>query len=241
MSRRLASDERGITLLELLIVVVVGTVVLFGLSFLYVATVRAFGESSSQAALQRVGALTLQTITRRAQLASAIALNPSPACAPGGTTGRTLQLTLTDIAPTSLPASQMGTYCYYSGNGANGAPAGALCQRFTPTGGAPGACWNLLAAAQPGLVHKTGQTAGVVLIRQTTPANTFCPQNTMATDVNGAVVSAVGPIATGVYCLDLAQVFPPPGQAGNVTGNVAFGITDGLSSMTFTASLMRRN
>ncbi len=236
------TGERGATLLELLLAIgVAGAVVLLGLSSLYVATVRAFNESSSQVALHRVGALALHTITQRAQLASSIALNPSPACAPGGTTGRTLQLTLTDSAPTSLPAAQLGTYCYYAGNGANGAPPGALCQRFTATGGSPGACWNLLAAAQPELVGRTGQVAGVVLIRQTSPANRFCPQNTLATDVNGATVSAGGSIAAGQYCLDLAQVYPPPGQAGNVTGNVAFGISDGVSSLTFMSTLMRRN
>jgi hypothetical protein len=123
----------------------------------------------------------------------------------------------------------------------NGAPAGALCQSFAPVGGTPGGCWNLLGASEPGLVRKTGQSAGVVLIRQGSPANASCPQNTAATDVAGHVVAASGPIATGLYCLDFGQVFPPPGQGGNVVGNVAMAITDGLSSTTVTASLMRRN
>ena len=228
MIRRAAFGQRGVTLLELLVVVgVAGVVILGGLSTFYVATVRAFSDSTSQVALQRVGTVALQAISSRAQLASAMTLDPSPACAPAGTTGRTLQLTLTDTAPTSLPASQLGTYCYYAGNGANGAPVGALCQRFTPAGGSPGTCRNLLAAPQPGLARRTGQVAGVILIRQTSPASSYCPANTAVTDVNGNTVSAAGAIGNGLYCLDLGHVFPGPGQAGNVTGNVAFGITDG--------------
>jgi prepilin-type N-terminal cleavage/methylation domain-containing protein len=229
MVRRTAADQRGVTLLELLVVVgVAGAVILGGLSTFYVATVRAFSDSTSQVALQRVGTVALQAISSRAQLASAMTLDPSPACAPAGTTGRTLLLTLTDT-------------CYYAGNGANGAPAGALCQRFTQAGGTPGTCRNLLAAPQPGLARRTGQAAGVILIRQTSPVSPFCPANTAVTDVNGNTVSAAGAIGTGVYCLDLGHVFPAPGQAGNVMGNVAFGITDGVSAMTFTSSLMRRN
>ena len=237
MSPRRGGGQRGFGLLELLVGVSLGTVVLMGLFSVYVATVRALDESGSQAALQRVGNLAIQAITRQAQWAQSIVLNPNPSCAPAGTTGRVLQLTVDDIAVSmglgpSLPTAQLGTYCYYAGNGANGATAGALCQGFTPKGGVAGGCWNLLAAAQPGLFRPLGGARGVFLILQTNPANLFCPSNSDNTA-----------IASGAYCLALAQSTVP--GSTQFSGDVAFAITDnptdGSRGMTFTESLMLRN
>ena len=53
MRRRGLRNQRGVTLIELIVVVgMAGAVVLVGLSSFYVATVRAFSNSTSQTALQ---------------------------------------------------------------------------------------------------------------------------------------------------------------------------------------------
>ena len=232
MSSRRRPDQRGLTMVELLLAVSVGLVVLLGVFSMYRATANALNEASSQAALQRQGTLALQVITSQGWRASSIAFNT---CAPAGTTSRSIQLTVSDTSPASLPATQLGTYCYFAGNGANGAPAGALCQRFTPVGGVAGPCWNLLAGPQPALIRQTAQP-GVSLIQQTNPADPLCPKN--PTDAAGSPVAGGQALATGVHCLALGQSTGPGDQD---TGDVAFAITDGVSSMTFTASLMLRN
>ena len=58
------SDQRGLSLLELLIAAALATVVAGALFSAYVATARSFGESGAQAALQRQGALVLEEIGR---------------------------------------------------------------------------------------------------------------------------------------------------------------------------------
>ena len=232
MSSRRRADQRGFTVIELLLAVAIGAVVLMGVFSMYRATANALRESSSQAALQRQGALALQAITRQALRASSIAFNT---CAPAGTTSRSFQLAVTDTTPASLAAAEVGTYCYYAGNGANGAAVGALCQRLTPVGGVAGPCWNLLASPQPALIQQTAQP-GVSLIPQTSPADPLCPKN--PTDAAGNPVAGGQAIATGVHCLALGRSAGPGGQD---MGDIAFAITDGFSSMTFTASLMLRN
>jgi len=219
-------------MVELLLAVSIGAVVLLGVFSMYRAMAGVLNEASSQAALQRQATLALQVITSQGWRASSIAFNT---CAPAGTTSRSMQLTVSDTSPASLPATQLGTYCYFAGNGANGAPAGALCQRFTPLGGVAGPCWNLLSGPQPALMRQTAQP-GVALIQQTAPADPLCPMN--PTDAAGGPVAGGQAIATGAHCLALGQSTGPGGQE---TGDVAFAITDGFSSMTFTASLMLRN
>ena len=59
------SDQRGLSLVELLVAAVLTTVVAGGLFSAYVATTRSFGESSAQAALQRQGTLVLEEIGRQ--------------------------------------------------------------------------------------------------------------------------------------------------------------------------------
>ena len=143
MAARRREGELGFTLIEVLVAVgALGLLVVGALAFMYVATVRALDESSSQAALQRTGTLALQTITRQVQWGWQMSLTcgsqptwGSPA-APAGTTGRSLEIYVTDTAPSapsivSFPTAQTGFYCFYAGNGSNGAPAGALCQQFT--------------------------------------------------------------------------------------------------------------
>ena len=235
MSRRRGRDERGVTLVELMLASAIGVVVLMGVFSMYGVTRTSFEQSSSQAYLQRQGTLALQAIQRQAQRASTSTVQAAPGCAPTGTTGRSLLLTVNDTTPASLPAAEIGDYCYYAGNGANGAAAGALCERFAlNTGGVLGPfgpCRDLL-SGQGALVRQTGQ-AGVSLIVQSNPSDPLCPRNT--TDAAGTPVAGGQAIAAGTHCLALGQV------AGSATGDVAFAITDGLNAMTFTASLMLRN
>lgn len=225
--------QRGFTLVELIVAGAIGAVVLLAVFSMYRATRTSFEQAGSQTALQRQGTLALQAIQREAQRAATVAYN---SCAPAGTTSRSLLLTVNDTTPPSLPAAEIGDYCYYAGNGANGAAAGALCERFAlNTGGVLGPfgpCRDLLGGPQASLVRQTGQ-AGVSLVVQSSPANPLCPRNT--TDSAGSPVAGGQAIAAGTQCLALGQV------AGSTTGDVAFAITDGLNAMTFTATLMLRN
>jgi hypothetical protein len=59
------TDQRGLSLVELLVAAVLTTVVAGGLFSAYIATTRSFGESSAQAALQRQGTLVLEEIGRQ--------------------------------------------------------------------------------------------------------------------------------------------------------------------------------
>ncbi len=58
-------NERGITLLELLVTLVVGSVVLLGAGSFYVATSRASRQDSAQTFLQRQGVLILEEMARQ--------------------------------------------------------------------------------------------------------------------------------------------------------------------------------
>ena len=235
MRARRRADQAGFSLLEVLVGCLIGSVVLLGLGSLYAATVRAFSESSSQAALQRVGALTLQAISRQTQGASHVSLTCANPAVPANTTGRSLEAYVPTIPhpdSSDLTGDNNGVYyCYYVGTGTNGAAAGALCQRRTPKAsgavGTAGTCWNLLAAPQPGAFRVASQTGGVSLIKQTSPVSRFCPTNTDGTA-----------IATNLFCLALGQSTGPGGQD---TGDLAFAITDGMNSMTITVSLTGRN
>ncbi|MBI2529150.1 MAG: prepilin-type N-terminal cleavage/methylation domain-containing protein [Candidatus Rokubacteria bacterium] len=226
------NNQRGFSLIELTLASVIGVVVLLGVFSLYLATTSAFNQSSSHAYLQRQGTLAVDAIARRVRGASAIARSCTPA-APGGTTGRVVEITL------SAPNPEAGAYCYYAGNGLNGAEAGVLCERFTPSGGATGLCRNLLAGPQASLLRQTGQT-GITLIQQTTPADTRCPRNTRYTTGVEAVPGGEA-IAAGEYCLALSVGPPAPVTPADTNADIAFFITDGVDGMAFSVSLTRRN
>ena len=76
------TDQRGLSLVELLVAALLTTVVAGGLYSAYVATTRSFGESSAQAALQRQGTLVLEEIGR--QVRGAIEPKPVSAETCGG-------------------------------------------------------------------------------------------------------------------------------------------------------------
>jgi len=115
------TDQRGLSLLELLIAAGLATVVAGALFSAYVATARSFGESGAQAALQRQGALVLENIGRQVRAAG----GKSP-LAIGSCNGVAGSLLVSTASGESL--------CYYAR-----AADGALCEvRGT-------ACRNLLA------------------------------------------------------------------------------------------------
>jgi hypothetical protein len=59
------TDQRGLSLVELIVAAALTTVVAGALFSAYIATTRSFGESSAQAALQRQGTLVLEEIGRQ--------------------------------------------------------------------------------------------------------------------------------------------------------------------------------
>ncbi len=228
MFSRSWADQRGFTLAELLVAAVIGAVVLLGMFSLYGATTTAFNQSSSQAFLQRQGTLALQEITRQAQRATTITVQAPPVCAPAGNSSLLLQVSQT--SPASIPAAEVGYYCYWA------SAAGQLCEGFSASSGPTGPCRDLLASSA-GPLRQTGQTK-IKLILHANAAQQPCPSN--MTNPAGNLVSGGQPIPAGAYCLALD---PPPIGSSAVypRGEVAFAITDGLDGMTFSASLMLRN
>lgn len=111
-------NERGFTLVELLVAAFLAGVVLLGASSLYVATTRAFDESSSQAALQRQGTLVMEELARQVRSATVITTTTCNGHA------NSLQVTTAGV-----------THCYYVDAG------GELCQYSAST------CRNLLAGS----------------------------------------------------------------------------------------------
>jgi len=68
-------NERGTTLVELLIATVVGSVVLLGIGSFYVATMRASHQDSAQTFLQRQGAMIIEEMARQIRPATALSGN----------------------------------------------------------------------------------------------------------------------------------------------------------------------
>ena len=132
------TDQRGLSLVELLVAAMLATVVAGGLFSAYIATTRSLGESSAQAALQRQGTLVLEEIGR--QVRGAIEQSggtppPPPA----------LSLATCNGNPDSLwVRTAAGDICYYA------RADGALCEARGVT------CRNLL----------EGGLKTIVLLRQ---------------------------------------------------------------------------
>jgi len=95
-------NERGVTLLESLIALAVGSVVLLGVGSLYVATSRSSGQDSAQTFLQRRGVLILDEMAR--QIRPATALTQGAGLCRGDDTN-------------SLKATNsLGAFCFYRAN-----------------------------------------------------------------------------------------------------------------------------
>jgi prepilin-type N-terminal cleavage/methylation domain-containing protein len=65
-------DDRGFTLLELLVAGAIGSVVLLGIGGYYLSTLRFYDQSSSQAFLQRQASLAIEEMARQIRPANAL-------------------------------------------------------------------------------------------------------------------------------------------------------------------------
>jgi prepilin-type N-terminal cleavage/methylation domain-containing protein len=134
-------NQRGFTLVEVLIAVLASGSILLGVSSAYVAMARTFAQSSSQAALQRQGTLALAEIGRRVRSAlSPDSTHPEyPGDAIRETTCRGHANSIQVVLPVT-PGFPNGTVCYYAGGAGQlwqaNSTAGAECTDTT--------CWNLL-------------------------------------------------------------------------------------------------
>jgi prepilin-type N-terminal cleavage/methylation domain-containing protein len=97
-------NERGVTLLESLIALVVGSVVLLGVGSLYVATSRSSGQDSAQTFLQRRGVLILDEMARQIRPATDL------------TRGAGLPLCRGDDINTLKATNSLGAFCFYRAN-----------------------------------------------------------------------------------------------------------------------------
>jgi prepilin-type N-terminal cleavage/methylation domain-containing protein len=93
-------NERGLTLIELLVALAIGSFVLFGASGFYLSTVRFTEQSNAQTYLQRQAVLVVDELTRQIRPATALARGTCNADA------NSLRVT-----------NSSGVYCFYqSGN-----------------------------------------------------------------------------------------------------------------------------
>lgn len=141
------TNQRGFTLVELLVASAAAGILALGLASVYLLTTVSMVDADAQAALQSQGTLVLNEIAQRVQSAT----NLSSATACGGQAATSVQLTGPD------PANPGGTttYCYYAGSN------GELYQ----CKGSSTTCWNLLA----------GSLKTVKLLQQTAPPDPLCP------------------------------------------------------------------
>jgi hypothetical protein len=208
-------DQRGLSLVELLVAAVLTTVVAGGLFSAYVATTRSFGESSAQAALQRQGTLVLEEIGRQVRGAVEPNLDSCDGdadCIEQKLAGRprhALSIDTCNGTPDSLwvrtaAETAAGDICYYAR-----AADGALCEVRG------GTCRNLLA----------GGLKTIALLQQPAGPDPRCP----------SFVPAGTP-----WCFRIAPV-PSLGPMTQV--DLAFAIRDsdgdldGVNVMAFSLSL----
>ena len=117
--------NRGFTLVELLVSLLAATVVLAGISSLYVFSQRVASESESQTFLQRQGTLVMDEMRQRILSASALTRGACKATDPNS-----IGVTNTNFLPNNSP------YCFYR-SGATGAGTQLLMDTN-------GGTWNLL-------------------------------------------------------------------------------------------------
>jgi len=138
-------DQRGLSLIELLVGALLGTIAVGAMLSFYSATARTFGESSAQAALQRQGTLALEEISRKVRGAASV---NATICSGSASV----------LVAMPAPGSSV---CFYPG--ANG----ELCEWWdfpsAPAGG--NVCRNLLA----------GGMKKIVLLTQPAQLDDRCP------------------------------------------------------------------
>lgn len=235
--------QRGLTFAEVLVASLIGSVVILALGSLYLATTRAFAVSESQATLQRQGQLALDEIAFQVRRASQVRrIDATSACPPAGSNGPSLWVRVEPLPdrPPADPEWRDGDYCFYAGTGDNEAVAGALCERYTPTGGAAGPCRNLLGGggsaagggAALGLIREA-VPLGIRLVLQTEPPDARCD---IAALPDAGLETAELP-GNDQFCFVAGD--PPSSQSPSTT--VAFAINDQINALTFGITLMLRN
>ena len=117
-------NERGVTLIELLIAVCLGWIVIGGITAFYLGALRFSAASSSQASLQRQASMVAEDIGRRLRSAQSVDIE-SPSLA----SGNCMPLSTTD--PVLVIQDQASVFwCFYRSTGAN--PQIVRCSRATP-------------------------------------------------------------------------------------------------------------
>jgi Tfp pilus assembly protein PilW len=128
------NDQRGITIVEILVTGLVAGIMFLGLGSAYLATTRIFDGSTSQVGVQRQGTLALEQIGWRIRSA----LGPA-ALTTGACRGHAESVSVTYPDPNTGATL---TTCYYAGIQGElwqaSPPAGPECTRADP------GCWDLL-------------------------------------------------------------------------------------------------
>jgi hypothetical protein len=203
-------DHRGITIIEVLVTTLAAGIIFLGLGSMYVVTQRVYGESTSQASLQRQGTLVLQELGQRIRSGVGSTRIRSVIC-----NGQANSVQVTTV--------QDGTLCYYAGVTGT-ADEGRLCE-YTVGGGA--GCRDLLyGALQPRVPYSTPIR---LLIQSDDPASPkpSCPRNKAGQDL---------PHDGGCF---RGTVIDENGDPVAVSGRARFQftITDGLTVMPFDITL----
>jgi hypothetical protein len=213
------TDQRGLSLVELLVAALLTTVVAGGLFSAYVATTRSFGESSAQAALQRQGTLVLEEIGRQVRGAiepkplSAETCGGNPDCVERALAVSRLPAISVEIcngyADSLLVRTDAGDICYYARED------GALCEYRKVT------CRNLLAG---------GLTRIALLMQPTLPAlpDPRCPPGVAA----GAPCFRMAPVDALGLPTQVGLSFAIRDRDGDLDGDL-----DGVNVMAFSISL----
>jgi len=128
------TNQRGLSLVELLVGVAAAVAVLGGIWSFYVATTRALVESTGQAALQRQGSLVLDEIAHQVRRAIGPNAIVSPVICKG----------IANSVQINVPPPPPASICYYGG------ARGELCEIRDG-----GACGNLLNTGLTNIVLMT--------------------------------------------------------------------------------------
>jgi prepilin-type N-terminal cleavage/methylation domain-containing protein len=221
-------NQRGFTLIEVLVATLASGAIVLGLASAYVAMARTLAQSSSQAALQRQGTLALAEIGQRVR--SALSPNPLGIDAITDTATCRQQPNSVQVVVPVTDGFPNGTVCYYAGNlgqlwQAN-STAGADCTDTT--------CWNLLSEKLQS--RPPGWTGISLLIQPGSPGEgeegegggggggAAAPDPRCPLDRNG------NPLPGGTPCFVMTK-----DSRAEIT--VAFTITDGISVMPFRVTL----
>jgi hypothetical protein len=150
-------DQRGITIIEVLVTTLAAGIIFLGLGSMYVVTTRVYGESTSQASLQRQGTLVLQELGQRIRSGVGSTAIASVNC---NGQEKSVQVTTVDL-----------TLCYYAG--VKGTPdEGKLCEY----GGA--GCRDLLHGAL-----RARDPKPIRLLIQAVAPSPNCPRDTAGQDL----------------------------------------------------------